>query len=70
MNNKYKCLFSLYEECVVIANSKSDKLKKMYEENTDEFISSVCTLCIKSFRLKKGLGFIHEYRGQRTGVTL
>jgi hypothetical protein len=63
-----KCLLNLYKKCVVI--EENNKLKELYENDPKTFITEICSLCLKSFRLKHGLKYKHEYQGERIGVTL
>jgi hypothetical protein len=65
-DKRYVCLLGLYDECVVVKNKP--ELKTLYDENTKEFIRDICPLCIKVYRLKHGLKYVHE--GERTGITL
>jgi hypothetical protein len=53
-----RCLFNLYERC-------------QYHEETKQIPNTdICSLCIKAYRLRKGLVTILRTEGQRTGVTL
>ena len=63
-----KCLFKLYNECVVINADK--ELQNIYKSDPTAFVQNFCSLCHKAYRLKKGLVFKHDYKGLRSGVTL
>jgi len=63
-----KCVFNLYKECIVLSNKDVKNVKDEY--GSKEFIDTYCILCIKSYRLKRGLKTVVVNKGVRTGVTL
>ncbi|HDD25972.1 MAG TPA: hypothetical protein ENF75_02660 [Acidilobales archaeon] len=62
-----KCIFNLYEECIVKKNIEENFKVKLSIKDIDNFIKQYCSLCMKSYQLRnKGL----RYGRFGVGVTL